>query len=296
MDGHRPSKFLTLLPFGIPTLIIAEDPQLLAAAAAAYAHWLAEAPVAEPSIELRLEIGSVSTADVSHRIVVDGSRLTLAGAGTSGFADAATGKASATIIGELVNDAAAFADSTDTLLLFLLARRGRTPVHASAFMVGDLAVALAGTSGSGKSTLALAASERGLRVLSDDMIFVQLEPFALWGFPRPIHVFAADAPSGVHQTRVRSGKTKAAVPLALPALRAERCVLVVLERGAELALRAVRPETAVDELMNLDAGFDLLDEDSRGAIEALASNGAWRMTLSNDPRAAIDFLMSRFVA
>ena len=33
--------------------------------------------------------------------------------------------------------------------------------------------------------------------LSDDTIFVQQEPsFALWGYPRPIHVFAADAPEG----------------------------------------------------------------------------------------------------
>jgi hypothetical protein len=197
---------------------------------------------------------------------------------------------------DLANDAAAFADLTDTLLLFLLARRGRTPVHASAFMAGDLAVVLAGSSGSGKSTLALAASDRGLAVLSDDMVFVQLEPFALWGFPRPIHVFEADAPSGDHQTRVRSGKTKAAVPLVRPALNAERCVLVVLERGTELALRPIEPEAAVDELMNLDSGFDLLEKDSRGAIGALASNGAWRLTLSNDPRAAIELLMSRFVA
>jgi hypothetical protein len=293
--NDRTSEFLSLLPLGIPTLIIAEDPQLIAAAAAAYAHWLAEAPLAEPSIELRLEISSASSSDVCHQIAVDGSRLTLTGAGASGFADAATGKAGATIAREIVN-AAAFADVTDTLLLFLLARRGRTPVHASAFMVRDLAIALAGSSGAGKSTLALAAAGRGLPVLSDDMIFVQREPFALWGFPRPIHVFAADAPPGDHATRVRSGKTKAAVPLRLPALRAERCVLVLLERGTELALRQVQPQAAVDELMNLDAGFDLLERDSRCALEALASSGGWRLTLSDDPSAAIELLVNRFSA
>jgi hypothetical protein len=296
MDGDRTSEFLNLAPLGIPTLIIAEDPQLLTAAAAAYAHWLTEAPLAGPMIELRLEIGSTSSADVSHQIAVDGSRLRLTGIGTSGFADAESGKASATIPADIVNDAAAFADVTDTLLLFLLARRGRTPVHASAFMLGDLAVALAGRSGSGKSTLALAAADRDLPVLSDDMIFVQRQPFAVWGFPRRIHVFAADAPAGDHPTRVRSGKTKAAVPVVLPALRAERCKLVVLERGAELTLREFQLHAAMDELMNLDAGFDLLEQDSRAAIEALASNGAWRLTLSNNPRAAIDLLVSRFSA
>jgi hypothetical protein len=296
MDGQRSSKILNLLPFGIPTLIIAEDPQLLAAAAAAYAHWLAEAPVTNPSIEVRLEIGSASSADVCLQIVVEGSRLKLSGAGAIGTADSVSGKAGATITSALASDVTNFAEVIDTLLLFILARRGRTPVHASAFMIGDLAVALAGSSGSGKSTLALAATSRGLPVLSDDMIFVQREPFAVWGFPRPIHVFAEDAPPGDHSTRLRSGKTKAAIPLATPALKAERTILVLLERGRELALRRIESSDAVNELMNLDAGFDLLEQDSRDAIEALATNGAWRLTLSDDPRSAVDLLMSRFTA
>jgi hypothetical protein len=296
MSGDHSSNFLNLLPFGIPTLIIAEDPQLLAAAAAAYAHWLAEAPVTNPSIEVRLEIGSASSADVCLQIVVEGSRLTLSGAGAIGTADSVSGKAGATITSALANDVTNFAEVIDTLLLFILARRGRTPVHASAFMIGDLAVALAGSSGSGKSTLALAATSRGLPVLSDDMIFVQREPFTAWGFPRPIHVFAADAPPGDHSIRLRSGKTKAAIPLTTAALRAERAILVLLERGRELALRPIESSDAVDELMNLDAGFDLLEQDSRKAIEALVSDGAWRLTLSDDPRTAVDLLMSRFTA
>lgn len=296
MSGDHSSNFLNLLPFGIPTLIIAEDPQLLAAAAAAYAHWLAEAPVTNPSIEVRLEIGSASSADVCLQIVVEGSRLTLSGAGAIGTADAVSGRASATITSALASDVTNFAEVIDTLLLFILARRGRTPVHASAFMIGDLAVALAGSSGSGKSTLALAAASRGLPVLSDDMIFVQREPFAAWGFPRPIHVFAADAPPGDHSIRLRSGKTKAAIPLATPALKAQRAILVLLERGRELALRPIESSDAVDELMNLDAGFDLLEQDSRKAIEALVSDGAWRLTLSDDPRTAVGLLMSRFTA
>ena len=91
------NKSLNLLPFGIPTLIIAEDPQLLSAAAAAYAHWLVEAPVAEPIIEIRLETGSSSTADVSLDIAVDGSRIRLKGRGAAGIADSETGKAKAAL-------------------------------------------------------------------------------------------------------------------------------------------------------------------------------------------------------
>jgi len=297
MDGNGSSRFLNLLPFGIPTQIIAEDPQLLAAAAAAYAHWLAEAPVVEPSIEVRLETGSPSTIGVSLDIVVDGSRLRLNGRGAEGTADAATGKASAILSPELAEYAAALTDILDTLLLFLLARRARTPVHASAFMVGDLALVLAGPSGSGKSTLALAAAERGYKVLSDDMIFVQLEPeFAIWGLPRPIHVYPADAPAGDHPKRMRSGKLKAAVPLRAAALRAERTALVLLEGGSELALSAAVPATAIEKLMDLDAGFALLKPESKKAIQALASGGAWRLKLSDDAAAAVDLLASRFAA
>jgi hypothetical protein len=294
MDEDRSSKFLNLVPFGIPTLIIAEDPQLLAAARTTYAHWLAEKPVGEPMIELGLEIGRPSTTGVSLGIAVDGSRLRLKGGGCEGMADATSGKAEARIARETADQPDAVADILDTLLLFMLARRGRTPVHASAFMPAEVAIVLAGQSGSGKSTLALAAAQRGYPVLSDDMVFVQQEPeFALWGFPRPIHVFPEDAPDGDHHRRIRNDKVKAALPLEAPALRAERAVLVVLERGSELELQRIDVEEAIRALMNLDAGFDLLERESRTAIEALASCGAWRLTLSADPLAAVDFVALR---
>jgi hypothetical protein len=297
MEADGPRKFLNLLPFGIPTLIIADDPQLLSAAAAAYAHWLVEAPVAEPVIEIRLETGSPSTADVSRDIAVDGSRLRAEGGGAEGTADAATGEASAVIVPGLASDALAFADLLDTLLLFLLARRGRTPVHASAFMIGDLAIVLAGPSGTGKSTLALAAAKAGFPVLSDDMIFVQQEPnFALWGFPRPIHVYSKDVPPGDHRTRMRNNKLKVAVLTEANALKANQAALVVLERGRDLSLLPADPRQAVESLMNLDAGFDLLKEESRSSLEALASRGAWRLTLTDDPAGAIDLLERRFAA
>jgi hypothetical protein len=297
MEADGLIKSLNLLPFGIPTLIIAEDPQLLSAAAAAYAHWLVEAPVAEPIIEIRLETGSSSTADVSLDIAVDGSRIRLKGRQAAGIADAETGKAKAALAPSLPDDPATFTDILDTLLLFLLARRGRTPVHASAFMIGELAIVLAGPSGSGKSTLVLAAARRGFPVLSDDMVFVQREPsFALWGFPRPIHVYSKDAPPGDHPIRMRGNKLKAALVPGAHALRAGRAALVLLERGYDLGLSPASPQQAVEALMDLDAGFDLLKDESRTALEALASRGAWRLTLTDDPVAAINFLKSHFAA
>jgi hypothetical protein len=285
---------LYLLLLGIRTLIIADDPQLIAAARAAYADWPVEAPHSEARIELRLETGSASSDGVCLDIRVEGSRLRLDGRGAFGLADAANGKAHATMPVGFAFDAAGFADVTDTLLLFLLARSGRTPVHASAFMDGGVAVLLAGASGSGKSTLALAAATRGFPILSDDMVFVQREPeFAVWGFPRPIHVFPEDAPAAEHEERLRNNKLKAAVPIGVPALRAARALLVLLARGDELAFRAIDPSEAVEKLMLLDEGFDLLEQESRAAAQQLASRGAWRLTLAQDPAEAIAFLTAR---
>ena len=283
------------MPLGIPTLIIADDPQLIAAARATYAHWLSVAPVSEPQIELRLAIGRASSETVSLAITVEGSCLRLSGDGVCGNADAAVRKASAIVSPETANDAGQFADVCDTLLLFILARNGRTPVHAAAFLLGDLAIVLAGRSGSGKSTLALAAADRGYPVLSDDTVFVQREPaFRVWGFPRPIHVYPEDAPAGEHPIRKRNGKLKAVLPVHGVALSAERAVLVLLERGTDLALAPAAPAEAVEALMTLDAGFDLLEAQSRAALQALASGGAWRLTLTNDPGAAIDVLRDGF--
>ena len=285
------------MPLGIPTLIIADDPQLIAAARAAYAHWCMVAPAAEPQIELRLAIGRASSESVSLGISVEGSCLRLGGDGVCGTADAAERKASATIAPEIAKDAARFADVCDTLLLFILARNGRTPVHSAAFLLGGLALVLAGPSGSGKSTLALAAAERGYPVLSDDTVFVQREPsFRLWGFPRPIHVYPADAPAGVHPIRNRGGKLKAALAVDAPALSAGRAALVLLERGAEVALSPAAPAEVVEALMDLDAGFDLLAAESRAALQALALEGAWRLTLAKDPVAAIAALRAGFAA
>lgn len=291
MASEPTSRSVHLLPFGIPTLIIAEDPQLRAAAAAAYSHWSAEAPVADPALELRLEIGCASSIDVSFEIRVKGSRLWVAGKGIEGAADAATGMMYARVPVTLADDPVALTELIDTLLLFQLARRGRTPVHASAFMLGDVAVVLAGGSGSGKSTLALAAASRGLPILSDDTIFVQREPeFALWGFPRPIHVFSADSPAGDHPTRLRNGKLKTAIEAPAVTLKAEAAMLVLLEQGERLALTAISAADALQSLMVLDRGFDLLADESRQAISVLASRGTWRLTLERDPGAAIDLL------
>ena len=294
------SSFETLLePLGVATAVAADDAGLLEALRRLYGDWRAEPAAAAARLSLRFEIG----ADVDERGVADiginGSRLTLRGAGVAGWADAGTGEAGARVSPRLAADPAALAEAADTLLLFLLTRSGRIPVHAAGVMAGGTALVLAGRSGAGKSTLALRAMQRGLPILSDDTVYIQLQPdLRVWGFRRPLHVFPEEAPRFTDGTRLRAGRLKAVVPLSSAAaggpLCADRAELIVLARGAAVALEPLDAAAALAALSRLDAGFDLLAEASAEAITALAARGAWRLTLTRDPEAALDLLCARF--
>ena len=285
-----------LMLFGIPTLVIADDPRLLAAARAALADWLAEAPIPEAEIVLRLARDDRPAERVSPAIRVEGSRLTIAGGGIAGEADAATGEARCILPARLIEDPRSLGeDVLDTLLLFVAARRGRTPVHAAGVIVGGAALVLAGRSGSGKSTLALAAARRGLPVLSDDTVYVEHQPSVrVWGWPRPIHVFPADAPAGANDLRLRGGKLKHSVAAPVGPRCADRAALIVLARGEQAAIAPIAPAEAAAELSCLEPGFDLLPVESAAAIRTLAAGGAWRLYLSREPHAAIALLQARF--
>jgi len=182
----------------------------------------------------------------------------------------------------------------DPLLLFLLTRAGRVPVHAAGVCVGETAVVLAGASGSGKSTLAHAALRAGLGVLSDDTVFVEREPaLRVWGYPRPIHLLpeSAEAAGVDGEPRLRGGRWKLAVPSASagPApTSASRAVLCLLERGEAVSLRSIPPEEAVAALVGaLEPGFDHFRDGIPDVARALAAGGAWRLTLSADPEEAV---------
>lgn len=284
-------------PLGIPVLVTVDDLDLAAAVGTAYAEWRTVQPIERPQITLALERGGSPSTDVSLDIRVTGSRLTMQGAGIFGEAEAGARHARCLLPGSGAGaDATLMREALDTILLFLLTRSDRTPVHAAGIVLGDLALVLMGPSGSGKSTLALAAARRGLRLLSDDMVFVQTEPqLRLWGFPRPVHVFSEDAPPGPHATRMRGGKLKVAIPAprAARALMIDHGRLILLQPSAGLMLEETDPSEAVGSL-TLEPGFDLLPEQSVAAMRALAVQGVWRLGLSRDPGAAIDLLCAHF--
>ena len=283
---------------GRPVVIGSSDDGLLAAAAQACAGWRQAPPAGGPPMRLTLELGDDAGDETPADIAVEGPRLRLSGAGLSGWADAGSLAAFCRVPRRLAERPDLLAGQViDTLLLFLLTRSGRVPLHAAGIVVDGVALVLAGPSGTGKSTLSLAAMRRGLRILSDDTLYIQLQPaLRIWGFPRPLHVFPADAPGFTRETRFRAGKLKASVPLPDwpgPPV-ADRAALVLLERGEQVRLAPAAASEAVRALSRLEPGFDLLAAESAAAVEALAAAGTWRLVLSRDPAEAIEALVRQF--
>jgi hypothetical protein len=60
-------------------------------------------------------------------------------------------------------------------------------LHAAAFEVAGRALVLCGASGAGKTTLSLALAARGLRLLTEEMVWID-KTANVRGLPRPIHV------------------------------------------------------------------------------------------------------------
>jgi HPr kinase/phosphorylase len=60
-------------------------------------------------------------------------------------------------------------------------------LHAAALDVGGRALVLCGASGAGKTTLTLALAARGLRLLTEEVVWID-KAGVVRGLPRPIHV------------------------------------------------------------------------------------------------------------
>jgi hypothetical protein len=285
-------------PFGIPLAVEVNEPELLAAVADACRGCEDGVdPDARP-LHLTLVVDRDLRGIGEPDVVVEGGFIRISGGGVEAWADALRGEGWCMISGDYLLDDAALRDRVlDPLILFLVTRSGRTPIHAAGFLAGDRAILLAGPSGAGKSCLALAAQEAGFDLLSDDTIYVKTGPaLRLWGMSRPIHVFPKDAPIGGGAERLRGDKLKHAVPIHAGSARAvaEDAVLCVLASGERPSLRRIGRQEALYALGEPEAGFDLLRDEGRAALEALAARGAWLLTLSSEPAEAICLLAATF--
>jgi len=286
-----------LAPLGIETALVANQASLLQAAIASFDWCESGCPDAEAMVTLRLSLGHPAQPCAQDAIAVRGARLNLAGDGYDGWADADLLEAACVVDQAMCDDPARLATLVlEPLLLFLLTRAGRPPIHAAGIMAGGGALVLAGPSGSGKSTLALTASRRGLQVLSEDSVYVEIgERPRLWGWPGPIHICEREAPPGKVAVRLRGGKRKAAILPAATCLEASARALIVLERGDCARLERIDAAMAIQQAMKLEEGFDLLQKQIEEAITALARAGpSYRLTLSGDPEAAMDLLETEF--
>lgn len=282
-------------PLGIRLAVEADSPELLAIVADTCRGWEGDADPTARLLRLKLVRGHGPCGTGDPEVQVEGQRLRVSARGVDAWADSASGCAECVIREDHLLDGEALRQEVlDPLLLFLLTRSGRTPIHASGFIAGELAVLLAGPSGTGKSCLALAAYEAGFDLLSDDTIYLQLQPeLLIWGVPRPIHLFPDDAPTGSgNAVRVRNGKLKYSVPVGAgcEAVTARRAALCILAPGAKVSLQRIGREEAMRAHGEFEAGFDLLRGDIEAALELLARNGAWRLTLSANPAEAISLL------
>lgn len=191
----------------------------------------------------------------------------------------------------------AFANAIHTVALFLVAQRGRIPLHAAAIIVHDRALVLAGRSGAGKSALALAADRAGLPILSEDTVFLQLQPsLRIWGRPMFVHLSGKDVPAGDGGgIRIRSGRVKRAIPIVHRCPRAEQAQLVLLTKGDRVVFQRLDPEDAVRALCrDPEPGYEFYGARLEEAVRGVAAGGCWRLTLSANADDAIGALVRAF--
>lgn len=286
--------FAYFSPLGVTLRVQAGHPRLIEAVAAACRGWEAPPDVHGPMLHLSLKIGPVPVDGTGPMIGTDGLHLSIRG-DVEAHADAAHGQAWCRVANVDAFDDAVFREQVlDCLILWLLTRNGRTPIHASGFVVGPTAILLAGRSGSGKSCLALAAHSAGFPLLSDDTVYLETEGrFRVWGIPRPVHLFPEDAPRLPDAPiRLRNGKRKRAIALPAPPqpVTAGAATLCVLHRGERASLEWLDPSTAIAALGPLEPGFDLLATEIEAGLRRITRRGAWRLTLSAEPKEAIALL------
>jgi len=274
----------------------------------AFGLWRGLAPAADTAtaepLRVRLVVfeaeEGVETGAVIRHLCPDPVRVLVHSPGSLAVVDPARREAVAYVSTALAADRAHFRrEFLEAVALALITHFDRHPVHAAA--IGrDRAVLLAGPSGSGKSTLACLAHAAGLGVLSEDIVWVQLEPrFRLWGKPDRLHLLPETA--ALFRTLVArgapvtvNGQRKIAIAIEPGNARfaADDAVVCLLERGAGQPALARLTSEQVQDALGRDpaAGFDRLAHRLPAAIDALSRHGGWRLRLSQDPREALPLL------
>jgi hypothetical protein len=295
---------VSLRVLGLSLRVESNSPRVIAAAHDAFGGEDTDESAGKADAHIRINVRPGRADDggpVSHGVPRP-ELLLLSSAGCHGYGDAMLGEAVAEVGEGLVDDREHFRCGVlEALALFMLARRDRDPLHAAAVVRGGAALLLAGPSGVGKSTLVYAAACAGLEILSEDAVFLQLDPFRVWGMPRFVHLTPASVRffpelEGVRPKLLANGKTKLALDLrerapAAPTAFAERAGVCLLARGDVPGIARLEADEVVEALTAApEPGFDLYAGSIGARIRHAAECGAWRLTLPAHPSDAVPML------
>jgi hypothetical protein len=267
------------------------------------------APPCDPAVlHVRVEVFDESAMlprDARGQIPVrhlcpDPWRLLVESEGGTAMSDPARREAVARVSRELVADRAHFRDAVlEAMTLALMATQDRHPIHAAGIVDGPRALLLVGPSGSGKSTLAYVAQRAGLGLLSDDHVWVQLEPsLRVWGRPSGVRLLPGSPHRfpelAGHRTAWRGGKEKLHVRIegADRGQSADDMRVCLLRRGDTAAsLRKLDARAVADGLTRrVDAGFDRYPARHELVVAELSRPGGWELALSDDATDAVPLL------
>jgi len=301
------------LPFTVSTTVLGLPVQFLSNSRDVrdtFTNAFGASPHAEdaPSTALRVQVvvypdGSESAAPRHIRhICPDASRVLMHCADGMAISDPLRREALVYASEALVRDPTLFRhEMLEAAVLALVTHFDRQPFHAAAISHDDRTVLLVGRSGAGKSTLTYLAQSTGITALSEDTVWIQLEPrLRVWSRLRGIHLLpeaAAHFPE-LHDTRVArrpNDKLKATVPASqadASSVDGGSVTVCLLDPGGSAAhltpldAEAMRAALARD----VDSGFDRYLERRAECVRVLTERGGWRLTLSSDPRDALPLL------